>query len=147
MEGYAEKNGVISFFSRGSFSDCGLYLEVPKKEVLSGLSRMRLFLIGIFGAVFVAAVLLALWLSRVVCGPLRSMTGTVEKVGEGVQYPWEGHEELHPGQIPERFNPVASYVRYFHVPESMKGKRVFVSFQGAESGLALWLNGKFVGTS
>ena len=27
-----------------------------------------------------------------------------------VQYPWEGHEELHPGQIPERFNPVASYV-------------------------------------
>ena len=43
MEGYAEKNGVISFFSRGSFSDCGLYLEVPKKEVLSGLSRMRLF--------------------------------------------------------------------------------------------------------
>ena len=20
-----------------------------------------------------------------------------------VQYPWEGHEELHPGQIPERF--------------------------------------------
>ena len=44
---------------------------------------MRLFLIGIFGAVFVAAVLLALWLSRVVCGPLRSMTGTIEKVGEG----------------------------------------------------------------
>lgn len=32
MEGYAEKNGVISFFSRGSFSDCGLYLEVPKKK-------------------------------------------------------------------------------------------------------------------
>ena len=29
----------------------------------------------------------------------------------------------------------------------MKGKRVFVSFQGAESGLALWLNGKFVGYS
>lgn len=83
MEGYTEKNGVISFFSRGSFSDCGLYLEVPKKEVLSGLSQMRLFLIGIFGAVFVAAVLLALWLSRVVCGPLRSMTGTIEKVGEG----------------------------------------------------------------
>lgn len=55
MEGYAEKNGVISFFSRGSFSDCGLYLEVPKKEVLSGLSRMRLFLIGIFGAVFVGS--------------------------------------------------------------------------------------------
>ena len=44
-----------------------------------------------------------------------------------VQYPWEGHEELHPGQIPERFNPVASYVKYFYVPENMKGKRVFIS--------------------
>ncbi len=81
--GYSEKDGVLSFFSRGSFSDCGLYLEVPKKEVLSGLSQIRLFLIGIFGTFFVVAVLLALWLSRVVCEPLRSMTGTVEKVGEG----------------------------------------------------------------
>ena len=82
-EGYTEKNGVLSFFDRGSFSDCGLYLEVPKKEVLSGLSQMRLFLLGIFGAFFTAAVLLALWLSRVVCSPLRSMTGTIERVGEG----------------------------------------------------------------
>ena len=63
------------------------------------------------------------------------------------QYPWEGHEEILPGEIPERFNPVASYVKYFKVPERMKGKRIFVSFQGAESGLALWLNGEFVGYS
>ncbi|MDO4490242.1 MAG: glycoside hydrolase family 2 TIM barrel-domain containing protein [Lachnospiraceae bacterium] len=64
-----------------------------------------------------------------------------------VQYPWEGHEEIHPGQIPTRFNPTASYVKYFQVPEKMKGKRLFISFQGAESGLALWLNGQFVGYS
>ncbi len=64
-----------------------------------------------------------------------------------VQYPWEGREEIEPGQIPERFNPVASYVKYFEVPEEMKGKKVFVSFQGAESGIALWLNGQFVGYS
>lgn len=64
-----------------------------------------------------------------------------------VQYPWEGHEEIYPGEIPERFNPVASYVKYFTVPENMKGKRLFISFQGAESGLALWLNGVFVGYS
>lgn len=63
------------------------------------------------------------------------------------QYPWEGHEEILPGEIPERFNPVASYVKYFEVPERMKGKRIFISFQGAESGLALWLNGEFVGYS
>ena len=29
----------------------------------------------------------------------------------------------------------------------MKGRRLFISFQGAESGLALWLNGHFVGYS
>ena len=64
-----------------------------------------------------------------------------------VQYPWEGHEDIHPGEIPTHFNPTASYVKYFTVPEQMKGKRLFISFQGAESGIALWLNGKFVGYS
>ena len=64
-----------------------------------------------------------------------------------IQYPWEGHEEIHPGEIPEKFNPVASYVNYFTVPETMRGKRLFISFQGAESGMALWLNGAFVGYS
>ena len=33
-----------------------------------------------------------------------------------VQYPWEGREEVKPGEIPEEFNPVASYVKYFEVP-------------------------------
>ena len=64
-----------------------------------------------------------------------------------VQYPWEGHEDIHPGEIPEHFNPVASYVKYFEVPEEMQGKCLFISFQGAESGIALWLNGQFIGYS
>ena len=63
------------------------------------------------------------------------------------QYPWEGREDIRPGEIPEHFNPVASYVKYFTVPERMRGKRLFISFQGAESGIALWLNGEFVGYS
>ena len=37
-----------------------------------------------------------------------------------VQYPWEGREEVKPGEIPEEFNPVASYVKYFEVPASMQ---------------------------
>ncbi len=63
------------------------------------------------------------------------------------QYPWEGREDIRPGEVPEHFNPTASYVKYFTVPERMIGRRVFISFQGAESGLALWLNGAFVGYS
>ncbi|MCC8106829.1 MAG: DUF4981 domain-containing protein [Clostridiales bacterium] len=82
------------------------------------------------------------------------------------QYPWDGREDVAPprfavspddadtsadaeliGGIPERFNPVGSYVKYFVLPESMSSKRVFVSFQGAESGLAIWLNGQYIGYS
>ncbi|MCD8015285.1 MAG: DUF4981 domain-containing protein [Lachnospiraceae bacterium] len=83
------------------------------------------------------------------------------------QYPWDGREEVVPprfasaaeragheknaprwtGGIPEDFNPVGSYVKYFMLPADMAGKRVFVSFQGAESGLAVWLNGHYLGYS
>lgn len=64
-----------------------------------------------------------------------------------VAYPWDGWEEIAPGQIPERFNPVASYVKYFELPEHMQGKPIFVSFQGVESAIALWCNGNYVGYS
>ena len=62
-------------------------------------------------------------------------------------YPWDGFEEVKPGEIPEQFNPVANYVKYFQVPAQMEGKEIFVSFQGVESGFALWVNGQFVGYS
>ena len=62
-----------------------------------------------------------------------------------VQYPWDGCEDVRAGEVPEKFNPVGSYVKYFTVPEGMRGKRIFVSFQGAESGLAVWCHGRYVG--
>ncbi|MDE6911790.1 MAG: DUF4981 domain-containing protein [Lachnospiraceae bacterium] len=64
-----------------------------------------------------------------------------------VQYPWDGHEVIEPGEIPTRFNPTASYVKYFSVPAQFAGKRVFISFQGVESGFALWCNGSYIGYS
>ena len=64
-----------------------------------------------------------------------------------VQYPWDGHETLSPGELPEKFNPVACYVKTFRLPAGMKGKRLFISFRGAESGLAVWLNGRYIGFS
>ena len=62
-------------------------------------------------------------------------------------YPWEADESIKPGEVPEIFNPVASYVKYFTIPENIKNKRVCISFQGVESGFALWLNGHYVGYS
>ena len=64
-----------------------------------------------------------------------------------VQYPWDGREQILPGEIPEGFNPTASYVKYFDLPQSMKGMPVYISFQGVESGMAVWLNGQYIGYS
>ena len=63
------------------------------------------------------------------------------------QYPWDGHEAVRPGQIPVQYNPTASYVKYFDVPQNMKGQPLFISFRGVESAFALWLNGQYVGYS
>lgn len=64
-----------------------------------------------------------------------------------VQYPWDGREEIWTDQIPSEFNPTASYVKYFTLPKEFSDGPVYISFQGAESGIALWLNGRFVGYS
>lgn len=64
-----------------------------------------------------------------------------------IQYPWDGRAEIKPGEVPVEFNPTASYVKEFRLPQKMHGKRVFVSFQGVESGMALWMNGHYVGYS
>jgi len=62
-----------------------------------------------------------------------------------VQWPWDGLNDIEPPDIPEDFNPTASYVKYFTVPEHMQGEDLFISFQGVESGFALWLNGHYIG--
>ncbi|MCW3157674.1 glycoside hydrolase family 2 TIM barrel-domain containing protein [Micropruina sonneratiae] len=63
-----------------------------------------------------------------------------------VQYPWDGHEQVEPPQVPARFNPVGSYVTWFTLEHPLAdGERLSVSFKGAESAIAVWLNGAFVG--
>ena len=62
-----------------------------------------------------------------------------------VQYPWDGVEDVPLGDVPQEHNPVACYVRYFFLPEAMRGQRVLVRFEGAESCVAVWLNGHYVG--
>ncbi|MDR0847478.1 MAG: DUF4981 domain-containing protein [Propionibacteriaceae bacterium] len=63
-----------------------------------------------------------------------------------VQYPWDGVEHVEPGQIPTRFNPVGSYVTRFTLDEPLKpGEKLIVSFNGADSALAVWLNGVWIG--
>ena len=63
------------------------------------------------------------------------------------QYPWDAEEELNPGEVPSVFNPVADYVTEFTLPERFLGEETNISFQGVESGFALWLNGVWLGYS
>ncbi len=63
-----------------------------------------------------------------------------------VQYPWDGHEPVEPGHVPQRYNPVASYVTSFTLDEPLApGERLSIAFKGAESAIAVWLNGRYIG--
>ena len=75
------------------------------------------------------------------------MQGYGKPAYNNVMYPWDGHESVKSGDVPKKFNPTASYVKEFVPDDAMKGQRVYVSFRGAESGMALWVNGKFIGYS
>ncbi|NQX26110.1 DUF4981 domain-containing protein [Microbacteriaceae bacterium VKM Ac-2854] len=64
------------------------------------------------------------------------------------QYPWDGREQLAPGQAPERFNPVGSYRTTFTLEQPLgEGERLALDLRGAESAVAVWLNGAYVGFS
>lgn len=63
-----------------------------------------------------------------------------------VQYPWDGQEDIVPPQAPIEFNPTACYVKEFTLERPrQEGERVTVTFDGAETGLAVWLDGHFLG--
>jgi beta-galactosidase len=63
-----------------------------------------------------------------------------------VQYPWDGHEAVEPGEVPRRHNPVGSYVTDFTLDTPLAaGERLSIAFHGAESAVAVWLNGRYVG--
>ncbi len=64
-----------------------------------------------------------------------------------IQYPWDGREDIWTSEVPQEFNPVASYTKYFTLPDGFLKERIFISFQGVESGFAVWLNGHYIGYS
>jgi len=59
------------------------------------------------------------------------------------QYPWEGKEDIKPGQVPKHFNPVGSYVKYIEI-DNLKEKH-FLVLEGVESAVVVYINGNYVG--
>lgn len=51
-----------------------------------------------------------------------------------------------PPHVPDE-NPVGSYRRRFHVPETWLGRRVHIVFEGVNAAFHLWVNGRFIGYS
>src|SRR5699024_842707 len=62
-------------------------------------------------------------------------------------YPWDGLEDIQPAEIEVHDNEVVSYVQAFLVAGKMEEMPVYISCQGVESALYVWLNGDFVGYS
>lgn len=62
-------------------------------------------------------------------------------------YPWSGRENIKPGQIPLKHNPIGSYITHFSIAQDMLDHDIHICFHGVESAFALWINGQFVGYS
>ena len=62
-------------------------------------------------------------------------------------YPWDGHDNVAPGQIDMENNFVASYRKTFDMPKDFQDDTYILSFEGVEPCFYCWLNGKFIGYS
>ncbi len=60
-----------------------------------------------------------------------------------IRYP----HQKNPPFIGTEYNPVSSYRTSFEIPETWKGRPVFIRFDGVYSAFYLWLNGSYVGYS
>ena len=82
-----------------------------------------------------------------------TVPGHIELQGYGrcqyinTMYPWDGVSDLRPPFTDKEDNPVGSYIKEFELEDSLKGKRLFLSFQGVETAFYVWLNGVFIGYS
>ncbi|RPF42068.1 beta-galactosidase [Hydrogenoanaerobacterium saccharovorans] len=64
-----------------------------------------------------------------------------------VTYPWNGNENINNGNAPVHFNSVGTYRTKFVLPQNWKDRETFISFEGVDSALYLYINGQKVGYS
>jgi beta-galactosidase len=86
--------------------------------------------------------------------PTIAVPGNVEMSGYGIpiyvniRYPWTWHGvDANPPFVPEDDpnNTVNSYRRTFTIPDTWKGRRVLLTFDGVNSFFYLWVNGQKIG--
>lgn len=62
-------------------------------------------------------------------------------------YPWDGVSALRPPEVFMEENPVGSYLKEFELKPELRGKRIFLRFEGVETAFYVWVNGHFAGYS
>ncbi len=64
-----------------------------------------------------------------------------------IPYPFSYSSNPNPPDIPDNYNPVGSYKRFFSIPESWTSKDVIIHLGAVKSAFFIWINGKKVGYS
>ncbi len=82
-----------------------------------------------------------------------TVPGHIQRQGYGIpqyvniMYPWDGVCEVKAPKVPMDVNAVGGYVKDVVIDEKLKGKRIYISFQGVETAFYLYVNDEFVGYS
>lgn len=63
-----------------------------------------------------------------------------------VCYPWDGHENLSVGQLPNNIN-VGQYKRTFEYKSNENSYKQYLCFEGVEQAFNVWINERYVGYS
>ena len=78
---------------------------------------------------------------------LWELNGYGDPIYINVGYAWREHFKNNPPEVPVKENHVGSYRRTVVVPDTWKGKQVFIHLGSVTSNVYLWVNGRFVGYS
>ena len=73
------------------------------------------------------------------------LNGYGDPVYVNIGFPWRGHFDSKPPQVPVKDNHVGSYRRFFDIPANWDGRQVIAHFGSVTSCMYLWVNGTFVG--
>ena len=81
------------------------------------------------------------------------MQGFGTPIYTNITYPFKRNQPSVSSEPPSNFtsysarNPVGSYYTTFQIPEHIQGKLLFLNFNGVQSAMYVWVNGKRVGFS
>jgi len=71
------------------------------------------------------------------------MLGYDKPIYTNVRYPFPSD----PPRVPHEDNPTGLYRRKFEIPDTWRGRQIFLVFEGVDSAFYVWINGKMVGYS